>query len=58
MDCPKCHGQTRVVYTRDQVKPWLRRRRECVDCRKRFWTRETLEILNPNEPKKTHGRAG
>lgn len=46
MKCPYCgHSEDRVLDTRVQKDGSIRRRRECLDCKARFTTAETL-ILN------------
>lgn len=47
MKCPFCEsGDTKVVETREAGEEITRRRRECLDCKKRFTTYERVE-LNP-----------
>ena len=41
MDCPFCGGNTRVTNNRDAPEG-VRRRRECLKCRKRFTTYEKI----------------
>jgi len=41
MDCPYCSGKTRVTDKRDSPEG-VRRRRECLKCKKRFTTYEKL----------------
>lgn len=46
MKCPQCdHPESRVLDTRVQKEGDIRRRRECLECKFRFTTAETL-ILN------------
>jgi transcriptional repressor NrdR len=41
MDCPFCSGNTKVTDNRDSPEG-VRRRRECLKCKKRFTTYEKL----------------
>lgn len=48
MKCPFCHTQDdRVLDTRVQKDGSIRRRRECLSCRARFTTAETLVVNYP-----------
>jgi transcriptional regulator NrdR family protein len=40
MNCPRCQGNTRVLDSRRRDPQLVRRRRECLDCGKRFPTWE------------------
>ncbi len=42
LKCPGCGSNTRVVDSRDSGK-YLRRRRECYSCKKRFTTYERVD---------------
>ena len=43
MQCPYClNADTRVVDKRD-IEGFVKRRRECLKCKKRFSTREQVE---------------
>ncbi len=42
MKCPYCKGNTKVTDKRDSPKG-VRRRRECLKCKKRFTTYERIE---------------
>ena len=45
MECPYCHNQeTKVTDSRDTGSFSIRRRRECLDCGKRFTTYEYIEL--------------
>lgn len=45
MRCPFCHsGRTKVVEKRASSEGINRRRRECLDCKKRFTTYEKVEV--------------
>lgn len=44
MTCPYCSGKTRVAYVTGN-----RRRRECLDCKRRFKTIE--EVFDPSRPR-------
>lgn len=48
MVCPACNNpETRVIDSRESSDgKVIRRRRECLKCRKRFSTYEQLELLN------------
>ncbi len=48
MLCPFCsHNETKVIDSRESSDgKVIRRRRECLKCRKRFSTYEQLELLN------------
>jgi transcriptional repressor NrdR len=47
MRCPYCaHGDSKVVDSRDsETGEAIRRRRECLDCRRRFTTYERVESV-------------
>jgi transcriptional repressor NrdR len=48
MKCPYCgHSDDRVLDTRVQKDGAIRRRRECLDCKARFSTMETLMVNFP-----------
>ncbi len=48
MKCPFCHNQNdRVLDTRVQKDGSIRRRRECLSCKSRFTTVETLVLNYP-----------
>ncbi|MBC7371158.1 MAG: transcriptional repressor NrdR [Bdellovibrionaceae bacterium] len=48
MKCPYCsHSDDRVLDTRVQKDGSIRRRRECLDCKSRFSTMETLMVNFP-----------
>lgn len=52
MKCPQCgHLEHRVLETRDREEE-IRRRRECLSCRVRFSTVETLLVYYPQVIKK------
>jgi transcriptional repressor NrdR len=45
MKCPFCsHGDSKVVDSRDTSDFRIRRRRECLKCKKRFTTFEDVEL--------------
>ena len=45
MECPYCHHiETKVTDSRDTGAYSIRRRRECLDCGKRFTTYESIEM--------------
>lgn len=47
MHCPFCsHNDTKVVDSRESADNALRRRRECLKCKKRFTTYERVETAN------------
>lgn len=53
MKCPQCgHLEHRVLETRVQREDEIRRRRECMGCRLRFSTVETLLVHYPQVVKK------
>lgn len=53
MKCPFCHTQDdRVLDTRVQKDGSIRRRRECLSCKARFTTAETLVVNYPMIVKK------
>ncbi len=54
MKCPYCgHNEDRVLDTREQKEGELiRRRRECLKCKSRFSTMETLNLNFPSIVKK------
>ena len=44
MHCPYCrHGETKVVDSRSSQEVAVRRRRECLECERRFTTYEKIE---------------
>jgi len=45
MDCPFCSGPTQVIDKRD-TEGVTRRRRECLECKKRFTTYERIENVD------------
>jgi len=56
MECPYCHNiETKVTDSRDTGTLSIRRRRECLKCKKRFTTYEYIE-LTPLYVKKKDGR--
>ena len=56
MECPYCHHfETKVTDSRDTGTMSIRRRRECLKCKKRFTTYEYIE-LTPLYVKKKDGR--
>ena len=59
MRCPYCqHAETKVLDSRDvEDSDVTRRRRECLECEKRFTTYERPEIAMPTVVKKDGGRA-
>lgn len=54
MLCPYCHNRrTKVVDKRDNFDTGVtRRRRECLECQKRFTTYERVETINLNVVKR------
>jgi transcriptional repressor NrdR len=58
MRCPYClHEETKVIDTRDGADlDTIRRRRECLDCGRRFTTYERIEISNMSVIKKNGQR--
>ena len=54
MKCPFCgHGETQVVETRmAEDGDFIRRRRQCADCEKRFTTYERPDVTFPTVVKK------
>lgn len=53
MKCPFCgHSEDRVLDTRVQKDGAIRRRRECLECKARFSTLETLVLAYPYVIKK------
>lgn len=56
MQCPYCqHVETKVTDKRDAEKA-IRRRRECLQCGKRFSTREAVELGDLRVVKKSGNR--
>lgn len=46
MKCPYCeHDEIKVVETRETTDKITRRRRECLNCEKRFTTYEKIELI-------------
>ena len=45
MKCPICQSDSKVVYTRLSEGNSIRRRRECMECGKRFTTYEKIEDM-------------
>lgn len=57
MQCPFCKSEnTKVLETRVQKEHEIRRRRQCLDCRGRFSTAETLLVRYPYVIKKDGAR--
>ncbi|MDP8262326.1 MAG: transcriptional regulator NrdR [Candidatus Ancaeobacter aquaticus] len=58
MNCPYCsHPEDKVVDSRASQDGWvIRRRRECLDCEKRFTTYERIEELTLKVIKKDSRR--
>lgn len=57
MQCPFCKSEnTKVLETRVQKEHEIRRRRQCLDCRGRFSTVETLLVRYPYVIKKDGAR--
>lgn len=52
MKCPFCHESTKVVDKRDSEELVTRRRRECMECEKRFTTYERIELVEIRVVKK------
>lgn len=53
MKCPYCANlETKVVDSRDSEEGWVRRRRECEKCNKRFTTYEKVENIKLSVIKK------
>lgn len=53
MRCPVCRGYSVIVITTEGRKDCIRRRRLCLDCGRRFWTREIpVEIADSKEKSK------
>jgi transcriptional regulator NrdR family protein len=54
--CPKCQGyRSRVIATRPLAREdGVYRRRECLDCRKRFSTAEVVVLATPLSRKTPH----
>ena len=45
MKCPFCaHSDSQVLDSRDSSDSRIRRRRECLSCKRRFTTYETIEL--------------
>ncbi len=58
MRCPYCaHEETQVSETRDSDEGYIRRRRRCLKCERRFTTYERPEIAMPVVVKRDGGRA-
>lgn len=58
MLCPICHhDETRVIDSRASADNTVRRRRECLKCRRRFTTYEKAEQAPLKVVKKDGGRA-
>ena len=57
MNCPYCdHAETKVTDSRDTGNLTIRRRRECLNCSKRFTTYEYIELSPLYVIKKDGGR--
>jgi transcriptional repressor NrdR len=57
MRCPYCgHEETQVAETRDSDEGFVRRRRRCLKCERRFTTYERPEIAMPAVVKRDGGR--
>lgn len=58
MRCPYCgHVETQVTETRDSDEGFVRRRRRCLTCDRRFTTYERAEVAMPVVVKRDGGRA-
>lgn len=57
MRCPYCgHDETQVAETRDSDEGFVRRRRRCLKCDRRFTTYERPEVAMPVVVKRDGGR--
>ncbi|MFN9449675.1 MAG: transcriptional regulator NrdR [Rubrivivax sp.] len=57
MRCPYCnHEETQVAETRDSDEGFVRRRRRCLNCDRRFTTYERPEVSMPAVVKRDGGR--
>jgi transcriptional repressor NrdR len=57
MRCPYCgHDETQVAETRDSDEGFVRRRRRCLKCDRRFTTYERPEVDMPAVVKRDGGR--
>ena len=57
MRCPYCgHDETQVAETRDSDEGFVRRRRRCLKCDRRFTTYERPEVDMPAVVKRAGGR--
>lgn len=57
MRCPYCgHDETQVAETRDSEEGFVRRRRRCLKCDRRFTTYERPEVDMPAVVKRGGGR--
>ena len=57
MRCPYCaHEETQVAETRDSDEGFVRRRRRCLKCDRRFTTYERPEVAMPVVVKRDGGR--
>jgi transcriptional repressor NrdR len=57
MRCPYCgHEETQVSETRDSEEGFIRRRRRCLKCDRRFTTYERPEVAMPAVVKRDGGR--
>lgn len=43
MECPECGNRENRVLRTAQIFDWIRRRRECSRCGRRYNTREKIE---------------
>ncbi len=55
MKCPHCHSSNLRVVDSRETETSIRRRRECLDCKQRFTTYESIE-LSPLVVLKKDGR--
>ncbi|WP_218079456.1 transcriptional regulator NrdR [Anthocerotibacter panamensis] len=58
MRCPFCHNSdSRVLESRPAAdSPNVRRRRECISCKKRWTTQERFEVIDLTVLKRNHHR--
>ncbi|MBT6995481.1 transcriptional repressor NrdR [Candidatus Woesearchaeota archaeon] len=57
MRCPFCNSQSmKVIDKRDHSEDAVRRRRECIDCERRFTTHERIETIDLRVVKKSGER--
>lgn len=55
MKCPYCDNKTQVIDSRNNATDdVVRRRRECLKCKRRFTTHEVCEVIKKEKTKRSY----